>query len=163
MGSLTLDKIRNQAAGGVYPVGLLEQCDTALVLFAAGFYGRQDAIFIADAGLTATCVDNDYEKLRAMTSIYPDGWEFIAADVFAYTASTLRVWDLVSIDTPSDSFQRCADEIAWWCSFAEKAVVLGCGETTEIAPPTGWVVSEMQRRSDFKGGVYWAVIEPVAA
>jgi hypothetical protein len=36
---------------------------------------------------------------------------------------------------------------------------LGTGSELEVRPPPGWVLTDVRRRSDFKGGVYWAVVE----
>jgi hypothetical protein len=155
---VTLAEIRS-TADGIYPVSVLEGCDSALVLFAAGFLGRQDGIFIADAGLDATCVDIRPALLHEMASMYPASWEFFVEDSFEYAATTQRQWDLVSVDCPSGMFQRCADSIETYCHLARRAVVLGTGMTTFPWVPGGWVLSNLLRRSSFAGGTYWAVLE----
>ena len=55
----------------LYPRRVLDGLTTALVLFAAAFHGRQDAIWIAKAGMNGTCVDIDAEKLEEMKVAYP--------------------------------------------------------------------------------------------
>jgi hypothetical protein len=45
-----------------------------------------------------------------------------------------------------------------WCLLARKAVVLGIDERPLVIPD-GWVLSGRKFRSNFNGGVYWAVIE----
>jgi hypothetical protein len=158
---LTLDKIRDPKAARLYPRHVLAGCSDALVLFAAAFGGKQDAVWIADAGMVATCVDNDRQKLQAMRDAYPPNWVFVVADAFEYALRTEYRWDVVSIDCPSNLFDRCAELLPLWCRIARRAVVLGCSDSTEIVPPTGWERTEMLHRSSFQGGVYWAVIERV--
>lgn len=159
MGVVSLDAIREQGAADLYPRHVLAGCKDALVLFAAAFHGKQDAVWIADAGLTATCVDVDQFKLMQMEDAYPDDWEFVCADVFEYAARTDHQWDVVSIDCPSNLFVRCAEILPLWCLLARKAVVLGCEGRTLAAIPDGWRETERLHRSNFAGGVYWAVIE----
>lgn len=161
MAPLTLEQIRSEKDGEVYPRSVLRRCETALVLFAAGFYGRQDAFWIAEAGLAATCVDIRPGRLAVMAGLYPDGWEFVQADAFAYARRARaegRSWDLVSVDCPSGMFDRCAAVAEKWCSLAKIAVVLGSGEYTRVEPPDGWRLAGRKRRSDFAGGVYWTVM-----
>jgi hypothetical protein len=157
----TLAEVRAAAVGDEsYPIGLLERCDTALMLFAAGFHGRQDAIFAADAGLVATCVDVDRKRLQEMAAIYPGSWEFVVADAFEFASESAGSWDLVSVDCPSGAFDVCAELAPRWCSLARVAVVIGTGRKTIVAEPYGWQVTDVRRRSDFAGGVYWTVLEP---
>ena len=157
---MTLEQVRAGGSPALYPRHVLPGCDTALVLFAAAFYGQQDAVWIAEAGLTATCVDLDHNKLEEMRDAYPDDWEFVAGDVFEYVSRTNDRWDVVSIDCPSNLFAHCAAFVPVWCILARKAVVLGTGREPFTAPP-GWQVTERLYRSSFKGGTYWAVLEPV--
>lgn len=159
---MTLDDIRVRAIDNSYPVDVLEDCETALVLFAAGFHGAQDGIFIADAGLTATCVDVRPERLNDMAAVYPSSWEFVVADAYVYAAECAAApykWDVLSIDCPSDAFDRCATMVDTWCDLARRAVILGSGPTTIVDPPYGWEVTDKRYRSGFRGGVYWTVIE----
>lgn len=147
----------------VYPSRALEGCQTALVGFCARWYGRQDAFFVAEAGLTATCVDIDGPRLDAMRDIYPSGWEFVQDDVFQFakdSASQPFKWDVVSLDEFTRDFERCADNIRLWCSIARKAVILGTGPNTEINPPDGWAITDVMKRSDYDQGVFWAVVQP---
>jgi hypothetical protein len=151
-------------AGGnkhLYPTETLAGCDSALILFAAGFHGAQDAIWIADAGLQATCVDLDVGKLAEMEDAYPADWEYVPGDVFVYATRVQRQWDIVSLDPPTQLFQEVADKLPLWCLLARRAVVIGHGMKTDVVPPLGWKVTELRRRSSFRGGVYWSVVEPV--
>lgn len=158
-GPATLEAVRSRAEPELYPTHLLDGCETALVVFAAAFHGLQDCVHIADAGLTATCIDNDAQKLLEMRHVYPVAWEFITEDAFEYAASTPRQWDVVSVDCPTGAFVRCARIVEDWCNLARRAVVLGVGKHTPLQPPQGWAVSEKRWRSDYDGGVYWAILE----
>ena len=157
----TLDAIRDEAGRDLYPLRVLEGCETALVLFAAGFHGRQDAYWIAEAGIRGTCVDHDADKLGEMAAVYPRGWTFIPADVYEYAEATGEMWDVVSIDCPSNHFERCAALVPLWCNLARKAVVLGANResASTVRRSPGWAMTELRRRSDFAGGSYWAVLE----
>jgi len=159
---VTLEDVRDDDAGNLYPCHLLHHFDDALILFAAGFYGKQDAYWIHAGGVQyATCVDLRSEPLRVMEALYPSSWEFVAAEAFEYAATTDRVWDLVSLDPPTGAFERCANLLDLWCDLAGRAVVMGCGANQTIDPPAGWEQTDMRRRSAFRGGVYWAVLERV--
>jgi hypothetical protein len=152
----SLDEVRDRGDES-YPVRLLEHCDTALILFAAAFYGRQDAVFVADAGVTGTCVD--VAPMHEMARIYPPDWTFVTADAYRFAEDTGGQWDLVSVDCPTGAFRECAERLPLWCDLARRAVVLGTGSELEVRPPPGWTLTDVRRRSDFKGGVYWAVVE----
>lgn len=152
-----LDELR--AHGDVYPTEILDGYSTALVLFAAGFYGRQDAIHIADAGLTATCVDTNAENLVRMRWIYPDGWTFLALDAYEFAwgaAQAGQTWDVVSVDCPTGAFQDCAEMIDVWGALADHAVVLGTAPRASVTPPTGFRHVNAVRRSSV---AEWAVFE----
>jgi hypothetical protein len=141
-----------------YPRSLLQRCETALVLFAAGFHGLNDGVFLADAGIRATCVDTDAEKLNEMLRIYPDDWTFVVADAYEY-ATVSGKWDLVSVDPYTNQFQRCADLVDAWCALARVAVVLGTGVGTKVDPPAGWEITETRFRTSYDGGTFWTVLE----
>jgi hypothetical protein len=149
--------VSDETEGNIYPRHVLRGAETALCVFAGAFYGRQDAYWLAQAGLLTTCVD--VEPMDAMRRIYPSDWEFVQADAFEFVEQTGRMWDIVSIDCPTGAFQRCADMIGEWCDLARKTVILGTGIDTVVDSPIGWHLTHMLRRSDFKGGVYWAVLE----
>lgn len=156
---MSLDLMRELGSADRYPLHALEGCESALVLFAAAFHGIQDAVWIADAGLTATCVDVDARRLGEMVLAYPEGWEYVPGDAYVYATLTERVWDVVSLDPSSGQFQACADRLELWCSRARHVVILGCGDDTEIVVPDGWTLTEKLWRSRFSGGVFWAVLE----
>ncbi len=153
----TLDEVRDPDDRS-YPVNVLRGQRLALVLFAAAWYGMQDAYYVAKAGLKATCVDIRPDNLPDMARLYPDGWEFVEADVYEFVRQTTDRWDVVSVDCPSGHFQRCADLLPTFCDLARSAVVLGSGAVTSVRPPGGWRVSGRNRRSLMYGGVYWTVL-----
>jgi hypothetical protein len=158
----TLEEIRDVGAGESYPRRLLDECDDALVLFAAGFLGMQDAFWVAEAGKRATCVDIRPDLLAGMAAVYPEDWEFVTGDVYDYTERMELVgrrWDLVSLDCPSSHFDRCAELAGLWCRLAGRAVVLGTSGRTALAAPDGWEVTERRFRSMNYGGTFWAVLE----
>jgi len=157
-----LAAIQDLEAGATYPGHLLDGCDTALVMFAAGFLGKQDAYWIADAGLKATCVDVDAAKLQQMQTMYPDAWHFVIQDAYDYAEHDAGrwTWDIVSLDPWTQDFDRCAAQIGTWCYLANRAVILGTGAATRVTPPKGWNITEIRKRSDYMGGVYWTCLEP---
>jgi len=130
-------------------------------LFAAAFLGRQDAFWIAEAGLHGTCVDLDGRKLREMRKLYPRDWSFVEAEVFEYVSVTDKFWDVVSVDCPSGAFARCADLLHAWCNLAERLVILGTSPSLKLDVPSGWDLVERRPRSTFAGGTEWAVLEAV--
>lgn len=141
-----------------YPVWALKGCNTALIVFASEFGGMNDAAWIAEAGLTATCVDINADKLEAMKPNYPDDWSYICTD--AYTLPSSLRYDVVSLDPFTNHFQKCADNIDLWCSIARRAVIIGTGTDTVIKSPQGWIQTDCVKRTDYQGGVYWNVLEP---
>lgn len=159
MTALTLDDVRILDDHN-FPHHLLAGCHTALVVFCAAFLGRQDAVWVADAGLQATCVDADQEKLDQMWALYPDGWEFCCDDAYQYAEQTDRQWDIVTLDPFTQHMARCADNIAAWCRVARHAVIMGTGLETLVRPPNGWRVTERRRRTSHDGGVFWTILEP---
>ena len=162
----TLADVSDPDGDTSYPRQLLRKGDTALILFAAGFHGRQDAWHCADRGLAGTCVDTDGALLAEMEAVYPEGWEWHEADVFSFAAHAAleeRMWDVVSLDPFTNLMDRCAEDLPMWCLLARRAVILGSGRFTVVDAhvPAGWRISDQRFRSDFHGGVCWRVLEPV--
>ncbi len=148
-----------------FPLELLAEGETALVLFAAGFHGVQDAYWIKEAGMDATCVDSDPVKLAEMAPLYPESWEFVISDAynFALQGTDRRQWDIVTADPWTQDMDKCARFISEWCRLARKAVVLGTKTDTYVDAPAGWKVISTEKRSDYDGGVYWTILEPESA
>jgi hypothetical protein len=125
-----------------------------------------DAAWIADAGLRATCVDLDGEKLEEMKPLYPEDWHFIRTDAYHYADYASRLirnsgqeWDVVSCDPFTNEFTNCANNIGAWCRLARHVVILGTGTDTIVNVPAGWEITQTIKRSDYAGGVYWTVLE----
>lgn len=142
-----------------FPHHALQGCDSALVMFCAAFGGNQDARWVRDAGLTATCIDLDQPKLHAMANSYPKDWRFLCGDVYEFPASTTDMWDVVTLDPFTNQFDRCAGMIDDWCRLARHAVVIGTGAETIVEAPDGWEVTGTYQRSTYDGGVYWTLVE----
>jgi hypothetical protein len=104
-------------------------------LFAAGFYGRNDGAWIANAGLRATCVDHDVEKMSEMQKHYPPSWNFIIDDAFAFSMKPGK-YDLVSVDPPSGLSTVCFDQRDLWLNLARRVLVLGAQQETIIGKDT---------------------------
>lgn len=157
----TLDEIRDEGSGASFPCELLVGNETALALFAAGFFGRQDGYWIADAGLTATCIDTDADRLDAMAAVYPTDWDFIQADVYKWVPKAVGQWDVVSVDCPTGHFDQCAEMLPEFCRLARRVVVLGADKNGQsLQPPAGWEMTGFRHRSDYvEGGVFWSVVE----
>lgn len=158
---VTLDQVREGAAPDYYPRHAIVGGNTALILFAAAFYGQQDAIWFAEAGVTATCVDTDGDRLGEMQDAYPDDWKFVNADAFEFSLRTSGKWDVVSIDCPSPMFDRCAELLPLWCRMANRTVILGSGRKMLFTDVAGWKLTDSVFRSHNYGGVYWRVFEPI--
>lgn len=140
-----------------YPVAVLEGCETALIVFAAEFCGSNDAAWIADAGLRATCVDENAGRLQEMVRHYPADWSYVCTDAYSLP-STLR-YDVVSLDPFTNHMDRCAANIEAWCQLARRAVIIGTGVDTVVEAPDGWQITDRVKRTDYQGGVYWTVLE----
>jgi hypothetical protein len=156
----SLDDVRDPDGDDSYPVELLMPALTGLVLFAARWYGRQDAYWFARYSVQTTCVDLDGDRLDDMARVYPKGWEFQTADVFAFGADAVgrQTWDVVSLDPFTNDMDACASLIDLWAGLARRAVVIGATSETRIEPPHGWRVVSRDKRSDFDGGIYWVAL-----
>jgi hypothetical protein len=162
MAPRSLDAVRDDNAGVSYPGHALIGHRTALCLFAAAFHGRNDAYWLADAGLLTTCVDTDRQRLDEMKAIYPNDWGWEVDDAFAFAdmAAVLgRQWDVVSLDPFTNLIPQCVDMITLWCHLARHVVILGTLHDTPVWAPNGWRAIEARHRSNNFGGVYWTVLE----
>jgi hypothetical protein len=144
---------------GPFPANALRGADDALILFAAAFLGCQDAAWAAQAHLQGTCVDTDTFKLEEMRPEYPEGWEFVTADVFEFVKTTGRTWDVVTADPWTNMMGLVADIVGRLCQLARRAVIVGSGRP-RLTAPDGWAVTGRLRRSFLDGGVYWTTLEP---
>lgn len=149
------------SAGESYPTELLRDGESALVLFAAYYLGRQDAFWIAEANMRATCVDIREHKVREMRELYPENWKFVTADVYEYASQLEDSFDVVSLDPPTGQFEMVADLIDLWCELSNRVVIMGSNRRTDAAlkVPPGWTKSRSRHRSSFDGGTCWTVME----
>lgn len=160
----TLADVPDDLARASFPHRLLADCESALLLFCAGLYGRNDGYWLEQAGIAdVTGIDLDEEKLAHMMSLYPESWIFQVGD--AFNVQPERTFDLVCVDAPTQLTARAASEVDRWCSLAEKAVVLGLHweplVSTGFTFPERWTATELSKRANHRGGTYWLVLERV--
>jgi hypothetical protein len=145
------------AEARAYPVHLLRDGGTGLCLFAARFYGVNDAINMKRNNMDLTLVDTS-DRVFEMGDIYGcpgylcDAWDYAEA-----WREKERQWDAVSVDTyTGDICRRSLDSLELWCSLARDVVtathVLGMPYTV----PAGWSDSLFDRNP--KNGVNWLVL-----
>jgi hypothetical protein len=155
----SIAEVRRDAS--VFPQELLAGCHSALMLFCAAFYGRNDCVWVEEAGITdVLAIDVDARKLDAMREIYPASWIFACTDAFS-AAHVLKAGyaDLVCVDAfGGDDAERALSMLDDWCRLARKAVVLTTIGKAEHEAPNGWT-SRFVHRSDHLGGCYWLVLE----
>jgi len=155
--------IEHLYCGSVFPnQATFAGCETALCLFSAEWYGRQDVYWLARQGIATTCVDLNGTKLQHMADVYPNTFDFTVCDVYEFAEFALedgQAWDVVTLDPWTGHFERCANMLSTWTGLARKVVVLGHGNyrLPEPVAPNGWHLANKIKRSDFKGGVYWLV------
>jgi hypothetical protein len=137
-----------------YPVHLLREGGTGLCLFAARFYGVNDAVHMARNQMELTLVDIS-PRVQEMAGMY--GAEAWLGDAWEFAEATSRQWDAVSVDTyTGDAARRSLDSLDLWCSLARDVVtathVLGMDYTV----PKGWTDSLFERNAT--NGVNWLVL-----
>lgn len=158
----SLAEIQDPADYTPYPTDKLAGHRTALCMFCAAWWGRQDAYWLADAGLLTDCVDIDADKLEQMQRVYPNDWSFHDWDAFTFgevAAERGTLWDVVSLDPFTNLIPQCVDQIPLWCKLARHLVIIGTLHSTPVWAPWGWRATEQRHRSDNYGGVYWTVLE----
>ena len=154
---MTLDRVRANA--GPYPVHLLEGCETGLLLFGAAFLGANDGVHFLDAGLRATVVDNDLERLKDMAEMYPVNWGWSDLDAWVFASRRVDagvMYDAVSVDSwRGDAEERSLHSLELWCSLARKFVTVTIGFGSSFLCPAGWKFSLMPR----SGNARWLILE----
>ena len=142
-----------------YPAFLLPKGGTGLALFSAGFHGWNDVIHMARKEMRVTCVDTDSDKLLAMASLYPSGWEFRVEDAWDFAeraAYEERQWDVVSVDPfMGDAAEKAWETLFLWCSLARELVTVTVKTDTRLNVPDGWEASFFPRSSR----AAWMVIQ----
>lgn len=159
-----------------YPRHLLDDCDSALLLFCSGRMGAADGHWVREAGITdATCVDWDGATLEPFANEYPREWTYIEADVFEWAPNQYargHSWELVSADAPSQYGDRLREMLPIYCELADKYVVATLANTGPGAviipdPPEGWrYIGEPIWRTEYQSEgdelsrkFWWLVLE----
>lgn len=139
----------------VYPAYLLREGGTGLCLFAARFYGVNDAIHMARQRMEVTLVDVS-ERVHEMARIYNCG--AVQDDAWALAEdwrSQGSQWDAVSCDTfTGDPMTRSLASLALWCSLARDVVTVTHTPGAPWTAPDGWK-GELFPRND---RVNWLVL-----
>lgn len=150
----SLEGLRKKA--GPYPTDKLQGCETALLLFGAGFLGMNDAIHVADAGMHGTVVDTDREMLERMLPLYPADWVFVEGDAWWFAEHIGASFDVVSVDCfTGDAELKAHQTIGRWCSMASRLVTMTKTRSTPPVSVLGWESSLMRR----SGRADWLVLE----
>lgn len=146
----SLEEIIEENYNAPFPKYALSQCETALMLFCAGFYGRNDCVWVAEAGLTnVVCIDTDQEKLDVMRKLYPVKWSFVCTDV--YKVQLYEKYDLVVADIPLGQFEESRNWYSKWCNLAIKYVLVAADPNQIINAgllPRDWKVKATIMRTD---------------
>lgn len=157
-----------------FPRAILDGVKSVLILFASGRGGATDGRWFAEAGLDdVTLIDWDASSLERMKRHAPATWKFAIGDVMACrpTGVFARSYDHVSADPPSQLAPEIISRVPYWLAPAGKSATVTLyrhcfiGEPAldapELVPPVGWTFTDLIRRSDFRGGIYWLVCERV--
>ena len=142
-----------------YPVHYLREGGTGLCLFAARFWGVNDAIHMARNNMRLDLVDTS-ERVVEMADIYGcmfhhgDAWQFAES----MSADGVQ-WDAVSCDTyTGDAEHRSMTTLELWCSLARDVVTVTHVLGTPYEVPDGWK-AELFPRND-RETVFWLVLTP---
>lgn len=167
------DVLANRQFG--FPVHLLAQVESAASFFCAEFFGRTEVIHLYRLAVPAVLlVDIDHEKLKHMSSIYPDEWRVSAGDAYDL-ADRLhlanKTFELVTCDA-YESARVMFDESVRFSRLTTRFLVLNCrghdlprlgvdGEYVERfprvdSPVEGFNLISVDKRSNHQGGMYWA-------
>ncbi len=151
-----LDVISRDARA--YPAYLLREQGDGLCLFAARFYGVNDAIHMARAEMNLTLVDLSARVLE-MGEMYECSAHVEDAWVFAeFMRGEGAVWDNVSVDTyTGDLMRRSLQSLDLWCSLARESVTVTHTTGEPYTLPDGWADGGLFERNP-RGGVSWLVL-----
>lgn len=139
-----------------YPAHLLRQGGEGLCLFAARFYGVNDAVHMARAGMEITLVDTSL-RVAEMADMYDCDWYQMDAWQFAEDVRGNQSWDAVSVDTyTGDATTRSLHSLELWCSLARDVVTCTHVNGQDYRVPDGWTDALMERNP--RGGVNWLVL-----
>lgn len=154
--------------GLAYPTRILEGCESGLLLFASGRGGQTDGWAFSDLS-PVVAVDWDHGTLERLKKAAPSHWDFILEDAFEFAQTYGSQFDVVSVDAPSHFAPTLIEHIPLWLSIAGKAATITvyrhcfAGQPSLQAPeleaPNGWRFTDLIKRSEFRGGIYWLVAE----
>lgn len=179
---IDLAEIRAAADPRTFPTELLRGARSAACFYCAAFGGRQDVIHVADAGVPeALLVDTDGARLGEMLPYLEaaPGWSIRCQDAIECArnlADVGRKFDVVILDPfTGDSMARAMNSIQDFLTIATLHVVAGVSkdwfDAQGVPPDSGgldrWAdenivicdAVRLVRRSDFRGGTWWAVLE----
>lgn len=149
-----LEDVKREFTGYPFPRFVFNKCESALMLFCAGFYGGHDCVWVADAGLTnVIAVDHDADKLNVMKQIYPKQWSFLCTDI--YKLNLISSVDLVVADVQISQIEYAQNWISAWCAVANRYLIV-TGKHNELTPiPKGWKELGKLYRSD---EILWLIL-----
>ena len=146
------------AEARVYPAHLLREGGTGLCLFAARFYGVNDAIHMKRNSMELMLVDTS-PRVAEMADIY--GCDFEVGDAWdyaEYAAMNGHQWDAVCCDTfTGDPMTRSLNSLELWCSLARDVVTVTHTPGAPYDVPDGWKGWLFPRNDR----VNWLVLERV--
>ena len=151
--SAARDAIRAEANPATFPVDLLPGHHSALLLFCAGFLGRNDGIHLWDAGIRdVQGIDNDETLVTQMRKLYP-GWKIDVSDVYHWASrhAGTEQWELVVLDPQTNHTARCLALLPTWTSLARNTVVLGMLDHDVPNSPASherWKMTRIVERND---------------
>lgn len=151
-----LDAVSRDAKA--YPAHLLVERGEGLCLFAARFFGINDAVHMARLEMEIMLVDTS-PRVHEMGAMYGcwammrDAWEYAEE-----CRDDARIWDNVSVDNyTGDAGTRSLASLELWCSLARKSVTVTYVKGQEYTLPEGWRGWLFPRNP--RKGVYWLVLE----
>lgn len=154
--SAPLERVARNAAD--YPSGLLREGGKALCLFAARFYGVNDAIHMARKSMVLTLVDTS-DRVLEMAEMYEcakvqtDAWRFAE-----WSRGQRESWDAVSVDCyTGDANKRALGDLELWCALARDVVTVTHVNGQKYRVPDGWTDSLFPRKP--RSGISWLVLE----
>lgn len=176
----TIDDLRLHGQRA-FPVALSHECANAVCFFCAQFYGKNDVIHLATAGMEdVTLVDLDTNKLSIMENIYPQQWTYRVGDAYAVAAEMnsqgerfdLVVCDPYSSAAPTVLFDKFSDFFGIAAKYfvtlvsqpmlsqrSLEADAGALGEHLSEVHDRKIQVADLIKRSSHEGGIYWAVLQ----
>ena len=123
----------------VYPAHLLREGGEGLCLFAARFWGVNDAIHMQRNDMSLTLVDIS-ERVVEMADLYgADRYVIDAWDAAELWSGAGLQWDAVSCDTfTGDPMTKSLNHLDLWCSLARDVVTVTHVPGAPWTTPDGW-------------------------